>query len=79
MLGSWPPTATLVLNISQDISNAVRYTVEQTLGGMMNRPEDIKTDKIVLLLLAINRLVTQHVIKGTVAKFPLSKYERVQE
>ena len=79
MLGSWPPTAALVLNVSQDISNAVHYTVEQTLGGMMNQPEDIKTDKIVLLLLAIDRLVAQHVIKGIVAKFPLSKYECVQE
>lgn len=79
MLGSWPPSAALVLNVSQDISNAVRYTVEQTLGSLMKQPEDIETDKIVLLLFAIDRLVAKHVIKGIVAKFPLSKYQQVQE
>jgi len=78
MHGRWPPSHALWLNVSQDVSNAVRFTADKTLENFAKPPEEVETDAAVLVRLAIDRLVAQNVMRGTVGSFQLSSYEAVK-
>jgi len=78
MHGRWPPSHALRLNVSQEVSNAVCFTADKTLKNFAKPPEEVETDAAVLVRLAIDQLVAQNVMRGTVGSFELSSYQAVQ-